>query len=223
MKKITVIIADDHEMIAETLGKMIGDQEDFELLGNAFNGKQVVEMLEKQQPDVLVLDIEMPEMDGIATMRHIAANFPKMKVLALSNYNDPPTVRKMIQEGIRGYILKNRSGKFLVNGIRTVAKGGTAFDDRIKDTFIDSFSMRVVDGEEHEQVTLKVEILTEREIELLKLLSDELTAKDIAEKMFIEKNTVNSHKQKIMEKLNLANEKLLVRFAVEQGLVDALS
>jgi len=220
MNKTKIILVDDHKMIAETLGGMIAAQEDFELIAIAFDGKELLEKLETEIPDVLVLDIEMPKLDGIQTMKILRTEFPAIRVLALSNYTDPSTVRKMIEAGARGYILKNRSGSHLVSAIRKIEVGETAFDEAIKDTFINSFSEEVVGGEKRQRIHLKTEVLSDREIEILKFLADGLRAKEMADRMCIEPTTVNTHKKKIMDKLGLANDKLLVRFAVEQGLVD---
>lgn len=210
-RSIKILLADDHTIVRQGLKLIISAQEDLEVVGEAGNGRQAVEMTEKLNPDMVLMDVAMPELNGIeATRRLIKAN-ARVKVLVLSMHKEAVYVREILKAGARGYILKDAIDTELLNAIRSVAKGDGYISPAVSGALLNDFRKDVTDP---------VELLSGREREVLQLIAEGKTNKEIATKLNLSVYTVDSHRGKIMEKLNLHSTGELVRFAIKNGLAD---
>jgi DNA-binding NarL/FixJ family response regulator len=186
--------------------------EDIEVVGECLNGVQVIEYLESNElPNIILLDINMPEMNGVETTRIIRRDFPMVQTLILSMYDTPEFIRNVVNAGASGYVLKNTNKNDLLAAIRTVSHGEKYYASDVVSVVMDS--MR-----KNESGNLNMEI-TEREKEVMRLIADGLTTNEIADKLFISAHTVNTHRKNLLSKLNIKNTASLVRYALDQGIV----
>jgi len=205
MNKMKIILADDHQIILDGLTEVLKSHEELEILGQFPNGKEVIEFVQENEVDVAVMDINMPEMDGISCAKLLKRDFPTIKVIMLTMYAQKSFIDEIIKLGIEGCLLKNNSGKELYDAILRV-QSGKFYYDKIKD-FTDS---------SEEIASYK---LGDREIEIIKLLSQGFDTIEIAEKLFISKHTVSTHRKNILNKTGVNNTTQLVQFAHENHLL----
>jgi two-component system nitrate/nitrite response regulator NarL len=205
---INLLIADDHQVVIDGLKSLLSLEDDFQVVGEAQNGKMVLEALKDQKIDVVLLDINMPEMDGIETARRMREQHPNVKILILTMYNRPEFIRNIIEVGASGYVLKNVGKEELINSIRKVERGEDYFSLSVTNTLMDSFKS----GTESSKVEL-----TKRERGVLTLIAEGNKTSEIAEKLFISTHTVNTHRKNLLSKLNIKNTAGLVRYAIENG------
>lgn len=205
MSKIKIILADDHQMILDGLSEVLKKHEDLILLGQFPNGKEVLEYLRSNEVDVAVMDINMPEMDGITCAKIIKQEFPQVKIIMLTMYAQKSFIDEIIKLQIDGCLLKNNSGKELYEAIIRV-QNGKYYYDKIKD-FTDPTE---------EILSYK---LGEREIEIIKLLAEGHGTNEIATKLYISKHTVSTHRKNILHKTGVNNTTQLVQFAYENHLI----
>jgi len=208
MKNIKVIIADDHKIVLEGLLSLIEPHKEISVIGKASQGLEVLSILKEKEVDVVVLDIEMPVMDGIETTKIIRKEYPDIKILILTMYNTIGFIRKIAETGAHGYILKNKGKEELIAAIYKVYEGGEYFGEDVTKTLIASMKTQNMAGEIR---------LTKREIEVLKLIVDGKKTKEISEILIIAETTVNTHRQNLLSKVGVSNTAGLVRFAIEKG------
>jgi DNA-binding NarL/FixJ family response regulator len=208
---IRVFLADDHTMVRQGFRLILSSQPDIEIVGEAGNGRQAVELAEKLHPDVIVMDVAMPELNGIEATRRLAASSPRSRVLALSMHKDSVYVREILRAGARGYLLKDSIDSDLVNAVRAVARGDGYLSPGVSDAVLSDYRRHVTDP---------LDLLTSREREVLQLIAEGKTNKEIASSLKLSVYTVDAHRGRIMEKLNLHSTGELVRFAIKRGLVD---
>ncbi len=208
---IKVLLADDHTIVRQGLKLILSAQPDFEVIGEAANGREAAELAEKLRPDIVLMDVAMPELNGIeATRRMVAAN-SRIKVLVLSMHKEAVYVREVLKAGARGYILKDAIDTELLNAIRSVARGDGYISPAVSGALLSDYRQNLTDP---------IDALTGREREVLQLIAEGKTNKEVATKLNLSVYTVDSHRGKIMEKLNLHSTGELVRFAMKRGLVD---
>lgn len=205
---IKIVIADDHDIVVEGLISLIKPEDSINIVGVANNGEDVIPILEKKHVDVTVLDINMPKMDGVELTNYIRSNFPDVKILILTMYKEIKFIRRVLEVGAHGYILKNKGKEELVTAIKTVHEKGEYIGDDIKTILISSLRSSNVQGE------IK---FTQKEKEVLKMIANGLSTPDIAEKLSRAKSTINSHRQNLIEKTGVKNSKELIIFARENG------
>ena len=208
---IRVLLADDHAMVRKGFRLILEAQPDMEIAGEAGNGREAVELAEKLHPDVVVMDVAMPELNGIEATRRLAASSPHSRVLALSMHKDSVYVREILRAGARGYLLKDSIDTDLISAVRAVAKGDGYISPGVSDAVLSDYRRHVTDP---------LDLLTSREREVLQMIAESKTNKEIAVSLNLSVYTVEAHRGKIMEKLNLHSTGELVRFAVRHGLVD---
>jgi two-component system response regulator NreC len=208
---IRVLLADDHAMVRKGFRLILEAQPDIEIAGEAGNGRDAVELAEKLHPDVVVMDVAMPELNGIEATRRLAASSPHTRVLALSMHKDSVYVREILRAGARGYLLKDSIDTDLISAVRAVAKGDGYISPGVSDAVLSDYRRHVTDP---------LDLLTSREREVLQMIAESKTNKEIAVALNLSVYTVEAHRGKIMEKLNLHSTGELVRFAVRHGLVD---
>lgn len=212
MEKIKILIADDHRIVRDGIKSLLQDEKDMVVIAEAENGKQAIEILEKQKADVALMDIQMEVMNGIEATQMIKEKFPQTKVLALSMFSDYGFISKMLKAGATGYILKNADKTEITEAIRKVAKGENYFSFEVSEKILDRAK-----GKKEESSSMLIQ-LTDREKEILKLIAEGLINKEIADKLFLSPLTVDTHRKNLLRKLNVKNTAGLVRYAVENGL-----
>lgn len=208
---IRILLADDHAMVRQGFRMILSSQPDMQIVGEAGNGKEAVEMTEKLLPDVIVMDVAMPELNGIEATRKIIAALPRSRILALSMHKDSVYVREILRAGARGYLLKDSIDSDLLAAVRAVAKGEGYLSPAVSDAVLTDY---------RKHVTAPLDLLTSREREVLQMIAVGKTNKDIANELKLSVYTVDAHRGRIMEKLNLHSTGELVRFAVRNGLID---
>lgn len=211
---IKLLIADDHKMLRDGIKAITSDNDEIEIVGEAANGIEVLNLLEKIDVDVVLLDINMPHMDGVETCKKIIKLYPLIHVLALTMYDEGGLISKMVKYGAKGYILKNTGKEKLIEAIRAVYEGKTYFSDKVKDTLI--MSMAPATKSNTGSFMPK---LTKREKEVIHLIVNEFTTAEIAEKLFISEKTVETHRKNLLQKLNVRNTAGLVRIVMEKDLL----
>ncbi|HRG69164.1 MAG: response regulator transcription factor [Saprospiraceae bacterium] len=212
-----VAIADDHAMFVDGIESILRDEETIKVVDRCFDGKSVFPMLSKQQIDVLLLDINLPDISGIEVAKKINTDFPDVKIIAVSMYNEESIVSEMLNNGAQGYILKNTGRAELVQAIETVASGQTYFSKDVTETIMGALLKKPT---QKKTSTFLIPEISKRELEVLALIVKEYTTPEIAEKLFISLKTVESHRSSLVSKLNVRNTAGLVRAAIELKLVE---
>lgn len=211
MKRIRILLADDHAVVRQGFKMILGSQADMEIVGEAGNGREAVERAEELKPDVVVMDVAMPELNGIEATRRLVGSLPHARVIALSMHKDSVYVREILRAGARGYLLKDSPAGDLVSAVRAVASGQSYLSPAVSNAVLDDY---------RRHVTNPIDLLTTREREVLQMIAEGKTNKEIASVLSLSVYTVDAHRGRIMEKLNLHSINELVRFAVRNGLID---
>jgi two-component system, NarL family, response regulator NreC len=211
MKRIRILLADDHAVVRQGFKMILAAQPDMEIVGEAGNGRETIELAEKLRPEVVVMDVSMPELNGIEATRRLASSTPHTRVVALSMHKDSVYVREILRAGARGYLLKESLAGDLVAAVRAVASGEGYLSPAVSNAVLDDY---------RRHVTNPVDLLTSREREVLQMLAEGKTNKEIAVVLNLSVYTVDAHRGRIMEKLNLHSINELVRFAVRNGVID---
>jgi two-component system response regulator NreC len=210
-KRIRILLADDHAVVRQGFKMILGAQTDMEIVGEAGNGREAVELAERLKPDIIVMDVAMPELNGIEATRRLAESVPHARVVALSMHKDSVYVREILRAGARGYLLKDSVADDLVSAVRAVARGEGYLSPVVSNAVLDDY---------RRHVTNPIDLLTSREREVLQMLAEGKTNKEIAGILNLSVYTVDAHRGRIMEKLNLHSINELVRFALRNGLID---
>jgi DNA-binding NarL/FixJ family response regulator len=211
MKRIRILLADDHAVVRQGFRMILSAHSDLEIVGEAGNGREAVELAASLRPDVVVMDVAMPELNGIEATRRLTADNPHIRVVALSMHKDSVYVREILRAGARGYLLKDSVADDLVAAVRAVAAGEGYLSPAISNAVLDDYRKHVTDP---------IDLLSSREREVLQMLAEGKTNKEIAVTLNLSVYTVEAHRGRIMEKLNVHSINELVRFAVRKGLVD---
>jgi len=209
-KKIRVLLADDHSILRKGVRMLIDSQADMEVVGEAKTGREAIEEARKLKPDIVVMDISMPELNGIEATRQICDEMTHTKVVALSMHKDSVYVREILRAGARGYLLKESEDDDLVKAIRSVHRGEAFLSPAISGAVLTDY---------RKHVSNPVDLLTSREREILTMVAEGKTNKEIANTLSLSVYTVESHRGSVMEKLNLHNAGDIVRFAIRNGLI----
>jgi len=214
VKTIKIMLAEDQAIILHSLMILLNSLQDIEVIGTALNGADLLTLLEKDKPDVILMDINMPKMNGIEATKIIDAKMPWVKVIALSMYDHPVYIKKMFKSGAKGFVSKNATKMELGKAIEMVYNGDIYISEEISRILLREYS-NATDSDDNADYTS----LTSREIEIIQLLADGLYTKEIAEKLFISDKTVERHKTNILKKLKLRNTAQLVKVAITKGII----
>ncbi len=210
--KTKIILVDDHSIIREGLRPLLEKEPDMEVVGEAENGRQALELVREIKPDVAIMDISMPDLNGIEAARRIRQDFPHCKVVGLSVHTDNQYVARMIQAGASGYLPKSCAFKELAAAVRDVMSGKTYLSPRVVDSVVQYLQKTTPDSES------AAAVLTSREREVLQLLAEGKSTKEIASTLNVSERTVEAHRQNITTKLNLHSIAELTKYAISQGL-----
>lgn len=215
-KQIRVIIADDHIILRQGLRMLLEQDKELEIIGEANNGREVLSKLAESGADVVLMDINMPEMDGFETTEAVGRQFPEVKVIALSMHNNLPFVQKMLASGASGYLLKTTSKEELCAAIKLVAGGGRYISGDISVKLVEQASQPVPQAASQ---LLDDKKLSKREVQVLTLIAEGYTNAEIAEKLFTSKRTIETHRQNILEKTQAKNTANLIKYAFEHKII----
>jgi two-component system response regulator NreC len=209
-RKTRILLADDHTVVRKGFRLILSKEPDLEVVGEARNGREAVELAQKLQPEVVVIDVSMPELNGIEGTRRISDLCPRTRVLALSMHRDAVYVREILRAGARGYVVKDADDDALLTAVRAVARGEAYLSPSIADAVLTDY---------RKHVTNPIDLLTTREREILQMIAEGKSNKEIANVLDLSVYTVEAHRGKFMEKLNLHNTGDIVRFALRNGLI----
>ncbi len=216
MKKISILLVDDHAVVRQGLRALLTQEADIEVVGEAENGRQAVQVAATTSPDIVVMDVAMPVMNGLEGTRQVLNRVPKAKVLVLSSYGDDDYVQQLTGAGASGYLIKQTAADNLLLAIREVQKGNAFFSPTIAKRLRDRCRQAFARGQPAKK---KIE-LTSRESEVLQLIAEGLPNKQIAGELGISIKTVEKHRQQVMNKLNIHDIAGLTRYAISKGVVE---
>lgn len=207
---INILIADDHKVLRDGFISIFENVDDFNVVASVNNGKEVLKALSSTPVDVVLMDINMPELNGVEACKKISKKYPKVKVVALSMYRESSFVKRMKQNGAKGYLLKDDSAETIIDAIHEINKGKEYYSDQLKyHLYSEVF---------HEKRSNST-VITKREKEVLQLIANGMTNKEIGKKLFVSDHTIISHRKNLIEKFSAKNTAELVKLAVEKGVI----
>jgi len=211
---VTVLVADDHGIVREGLRRLLESEPDLKVVGEASDGREVLEQVEKHHPDAVVLDITMPKLGGLETLERLRSKYPTVKAILLSVHSDPPFIQSAISLGADGYVLKNGRADEIITAVREVMNGGSYFSPVVAKEIVEQLRTP------HKADAEPFSLLSGREREVLHLIADGLSAKEIAVELEISTKTVEAHRTSLMRKLGVRKATELVRYALRHGLIE---
>ncbi len=218
MSKIKILIADDHQLVTEGLVSLLDGEPGYEVISTVRNGFEAIKKVEILQPDLVLMDIDMPMMDGIQSTEEIKRRLPHVKIIILSMHKEKSLIQRAIKIGADGYQVKNADRREFLKSISEVMAGRKSFSDEVKEALEMEKGAKAHSSFQNASVTAFD--LTEREIEILKLIAEGFNNREIGDKLFISQNTVDTHRKNIMRKLSANNVAALIKFAMKAGLMD---
>jgi len=212
---IKIYIVDDHKVFRDGVASLIKYEEDMEVIGSAGTVQEFMSKIEKKNPDVILMDISIGDDDGTIATKWIKEKRPTIKVLILSMHHEDKYIKKVLEAGANGYLLKDSGTKEMMQAIRTIAKGNSFYSQKISDAMV----RQLLRGNKPKK-ELKTRTLTPRELEVLKLIAEEKSNQEIADSLFISIRTVDTHRRNLLEKLQVKNTVGIVRYAIQHGIVE---
>jgi two-component system response regulator NreC len=211
---IRILLADDHKIVRDGLRTLIGKETGMEVIGEAENGRKALKMVQKIRPSVVIMDVTMPDMNGIEATRKIVTEVPGVKVIALSMHSDRRFVLGMLEAGAAGYLMKDCAFDELAKAVRSVATGHTYLSPSIADVLVKGYLDKI-----DEKISVGRSPLTQREREILQLLAEGQSSKEIAAHLNVSVKTVETHRRNMMQKLNMRSVAELTKYAIREGLI----
>ncbi len=215
MSKIRVLICDDHTILRDGIRLLLNSQLDMEVVGEAVDGREAVDKARTLKPDVILMDIAMPGLNGLEATKQVRRDDPNARVLVLTMYESDEYIAQMLEAGAAGYVLKKVAGSELVYAIHSVFQGGTFLYPSITKRLVEDYLRRVESGEERDTFNS----LTDREREVLQLIAEGHTNKEIADLLSLSARTVQNHRAHIMEKLGMHDRGELIKYAIQKGII----
>lgn len=211
MKQIKIIIVDDHKIFRQGLKFIMDDVEEMEVVAEAENGKEFLTIIENQSVDIVLMDINMPEMNGVEATKLALSMKPDLKVVVLSMQGDEEYYDLMVEAGVKGFLLKSSDAEELINAVKIVDMGGTYFSQELL--------LHILEEKKHKHNPTELLHLTEREMEVLKLICEGYNNLQIAEKLFISNRTVERHRANLLSKTNCPNSIAMVMYAIKNNII----
>ncbi len=202
-----ILIADDHQLFNDGIKSLIINEFNIEIIGQVYDGNAVTAFVKKHLPDIILLDINMPLMNGIEVAEILLESYPNLKIIALTMYAEPKYIKEFQRIGVQGYLLKNASKDELLKTIESVFLGNKMYNNKL-----------IINNLHSEDSFVKLHNLTKREVEVIKFLKEGMTSQAIADKLFLSVFTVDTHRKNILFKLNLKNTADLIKYAMENGI-----
>jgi DNA-binding NarL/FixJ family response regulator len=216
MKKIKILITDDHSIVREGIKALLSGIEDFLIVGEAENGKESIEQIRVLSPDIVIMDISMPVMSGIEAIKIIKNDFPQVGTLVLTIHHEEEYVEQIFKSGANGCVYKSAGKTEFELAIRTIIKGENYFCSGLSNVLMQGYFNK----KENQKLTSKNEnLLTKRELEIIKLIAEEYTNQEMAGKLFISVRTVETHRNNMMKKLNINSTLALIKYALHEGII----
>ncbi len=215
-KSIRILIADDHTIVRQGLARLLNDQPDLKVVGEAVNGRQAVDKALELKPEIIIMDIAMPQLNGIEAAKRIRKKLPKAKILILSMYSHEHYIHELFETGVSGYLLKDSSGRDIIQAIHAAMNNETFLSPSISKVLVDTYRSPQRSSSRAE----RYKQLSNREREVFQLIAEGHSTRQIAEMLCVSISTIKSHRAKIMEKLDVDTPVKLVHFAIQLGLVD---
>lgn len=214
---IRVLVVDDQDILVEGLSVILGKEEDISISGTAGNGRKAYELCKRNRPDIVLMDIKMPEMNGVEATKLIKKDFPEVKIIVLTTFNDDEYIYEALKNGASGYLLKDAPPAEIAKAIRVVYEGGALIHSEVAAKVIDRFS-QMARGKAEKQADPRVNLLTEREIEICRLVAEGRNNREIADVLYLSEGTVKNHITRILVKLELRDRTQLAVFAIKNDL-----
>jgi len=216
--KIRVHIADDHQILIDGVKAVLNLEPNIEVPGFSLNGLEVLDWFKENEADVLILDINMPEMDGIEVLKQLKKNNVSSEVIVLSSYDDIKLVKEVLQMGAKGFVPKKSAGEHIVNAVNKVAKGQQYFTDDVKEKMMQTL-LNGQSKDDGSQDGVLISSLTKREVQVLKLVAQQYSTKEIASELHISESTVETHRKNLMKKVKVKNSVGLAIFALKNEVI----
>ncbi len=215
-KSIRIVIADDHTIVRQGLARLLNDQPDLKVVGEAVNGRQAVDKALELKPEIIIMDIAMPQLNGIEAAKRIRKKLPKTKILILSMYSHEHYIHELFETGVSGYLLKDSSGRDIIQAIHSAMNNETFLSPSISKVLVDTYRSPQRSSSRAE----RYKQLSNREREVFQLIAEGHSTRQIADMLCVSISTIKSHRAKIMQKLDVDTSVKLVHFAIQLGLVD---
>lgn len=216
LSPVRILIADDHTIVRQGLARMLNDQPDLKVVGEAVNGRSAVDKALELKPDIVIMDIAMPQMNGIEAAKRIRKDLPKTKIVILSMYSHEHYIHNLLETGISGYLLKDSSGNDIVQAIHAAMNDETFLSPSISKVLVNTYRSH----RKASSLAERYQQLSNREREVFQLIAEGRSTRQISEMLYVSISTVKSHRSKIMEKLGAESSIQLVRFAIQLGIID---
>ena len=213
MEKIKVLLADDHQIMLDGLKAILTRDRSLQVVGTVNNGLEALEFLKEEPVDVLLLDLQMPVMDGMETAMHVNKAYPDIKIIMLTTNDEGSIITSLFKVGATGYLLKNASKEYLIQGIKDAYAGKKVISSHLTEKIIESLT------EDPKPKEGSRPMITKREIEVLKLIAQEYTTQEIADQLFVSTNTVATHKRNLFVKMDVKNSVGMIKKAVDWGII----
>jgi two-component system response regulator NreC len=216
MKKVRLLIADDHKIFRQGIIKLLEEEPDLQVVGEAADGREVVKKATDLKPDVILMDIAMANLNGLEATKQIKKVLPESKIIMLTMHKNEEYVLQSFQAGASGYILKEGAVEELVSAIRSIHADKSFLSPTVSKTLVDAYLRKMETG----KTETPFDLLTDREREVLQLIAEGFTNREVAKQLYISVKTVEAHRAHIMQKLNIHDIAKLVKYAIQKGLVD---
>ena len=217
-RKITVHIADDHQILIDGVKAVLKIEPNMEVVGYSLNGTEVVSWFKENEADVLILDINMPELDGIEVLKRLKEFKKRPEIIVLSSYDDVKLVKEVLQMGAKGFVPKKSAGEHIVNAVNKVSEGNQYFTDDVKEKMMQTLLNGQVKNEGSQDGVL-ISSLTKREVQVLKLVAQQYSTREIGEELHISESTVETHRKNLMKKVKVKNSVELAIFALKNEVI----
>jgi two-component system response regulator NreC len=215
-----ILVVDDHQLVLDGLSSIVKELADFEIMATAHNGKEALDIASSLKPDIILMDIDMPIMNGLEAMRRIKKENERQKVIILTMHNEPALIKKVMDLGADGYVLKNADRREFYNALCAVAEGKSYFSSEVTHSLLNPEKASKLNHFDVNPDSIQLAKLTEREVDVLKLIAQGFSNKEIGEKLFISHRTVDTHRTNLMKKLDAHSIAGLIKFAIKNGMVN---